>query len=218
VGVVEARHMEVEAGFEYVKQSDKENNLSLCVKYGIIKKLDLGIEVPYQFIDVSEGDKVDGMGDIQITTKYNFLDETESLPALALSCTVKTKTGDESKSLGSGEIDYSLNGIFTKEIGRFASHVNLGYTFIGESNEEELDDIFSYSLAVEYPLIESLNIVGEIVGETTFDGDFDDNPLMGLVGFNYAFDERVCFDFGIRFQIAKVGPDYQITTGLTLGF
>ena len=217
-GVVKARHMEVEAGFEYVKQADKENNLTLCIKYGLIEKLDLGVEVPYQFIDISEGNKVEGIGDIQITTKYNFLDETETLPALALSCVVKTKTGDTNKGLGSGEIDYSLNGIITKEIGDFTTHANLGYTFVGEPESEDLDDIFSYGLSVEYPLIESLNMVGEITGETTFDGDFDDNPFSGLIGFNCILNKRLCFDVGIGFQISKASPDYKIVTGLTLAF
>ncbi|MFC1624349.1 transporter [Candidatus Omnitrophota bacterium] len=217
-GVVEARHMEIESGFEYVKQTDKEKSLSLCVKYGIIEKLDLGIEIPYQFIDVSEGDKIDGISDIQIATKYHLLDETETLPALAMSCVVKTKTGDENKGLGSGELDYSLNGIITKEIRDFTTHVNLGYTFVGEPEGENLDDIFSYSLAIEYLLIESLNIVGEITGETTFNGDFDDNPFSGLVGLNYILTERLCFDAGIGFQISKASPDYRITTGLTLAF
>jgi len=217
-GVVEERHMEIEVGYEYVKQTDKENNLSLVLKYGIFEKLDLGVEIPYKFIGFSESDNVDGVGDILLTAKYNFTDETDSLPAFTLSYSVKTETGDNDKSLGSGEIDYSLNGIFTKEIAKFTTHANLGYTFAGEPEGESLDDIFSYSLAVEYPINESLNIVGEITGETTFDGNFDDNPFIGLIGFNYAMNERMCFDFGLGLQISEASPDYQITTGLTFSF
>lgn len=215
---VEERHMEVEAGFEYVKQTDKENNLGLVLKYGVMRNLDFGVEIPYKFVDFSENTDADGIGDILFITKYNFLDETENLPALALSYTVKTKTGDKDKNLGSGELDCSLNTVLTKGIADFTTHINFGYTFIGEPEGEEVDDIFVYALAIEYPINESLNIVGEIVGETSFDGDFDDNPFSGLVGFNYALNETVSFDFGILFQISKASPDYQITTGLTLGF
>ena len=217
-GVVEESHMEIESGFEYVKQTDEENNLNFVLKYGIIKNLDLGLEIPYKFIDFNEGDDVDGIGDIIFSTKCHFLDEGKNLPALALSYSIKSKTGDKDKGLGSGEIDYSLNGIITKEIGDFTTHINFGYTFVGEPKEEDLDDIFSYSLAVEYPINENLNMLGEILGETTFDGDFDDNPFSGLIGFNYAFNETVFFDFGMGFQISQVSPDYQITTGLTLAF
>jgi len=217
-GAVEERHMEVETGFEYVKQTDEENNLNLVLKYGVIKNFDLGIEIPYKFINFSENDDVDGITDMLFTAKYNFLDEAENLPALALSYTVKTKTGDKNKGLSSGEVDYTLNGILTKEITKLTTHLNLGYTFVGESDEEKLDDIFSYGLAAAYPINDDLNIVAEIVGETTFDGDFDDNPSRGLLGFNYVFSKAISFDFGIGFRISKASPDYQITTGLTFGF
>ena len=64
----------------------------------------------------------------------------------------------------------------------------------------------------------NLNILGEIAGETTFDGDFDDNPCNALVGLNYAFSEIATFDFGVGFEISDASPDYTIVTGLTLGF
>ncbi|MFC1667704.1 transporter, partial [Candidatus Omnitrophota bacterium] len=200
-GTVEKRRIEIESGFEYVKQADEENNLSFVLKYGIIKNLDLGIEIPYTFIDFNESANVDGMGDIQCTTKYHFLDETQNLPALALSCSIKTKTGD--KGLSSGEVDYALTGIMTKEIREFTTHVNFGYTIVGEPEGEKLDDIFSYGLAIEYPVNEKLNIAGELTGETIFDGDFDDNPCSALTGLNYAFSEIVTFDFGVGFEISE---------------
>ena len=217
-GTVEKGHMEIESGFEYVKQTDKENNLSLVLKYGVFNKLDLGIEIPYKFINFKESANLDGIGDIVFSTKYHLVDETENLPAFALSYSIKTKTGDKDKSLGSGEIDHSLKAIFTKEIADSTTHVNFGYTFVGEPKGEDLDDIFSYSFALEYPFNDNFNIVGEIVGETTFERNFDDNPCNGLLGFNYALNETVVFDFGILFEISKASPDYQIRTGLTFGF
>ena len=217
-GTVEKGHLEVEAGFEYVKETDKENNLSFVLKYGVLEDLDLGMEIPYNFIDFKESVDVDGIGDIIFSTKYHLSDETENLPALALSYNIKTKIGDKDKSLGSGEIDHSLNAIFTKEIADFTTHINFGYTFVGEPEGEEPDDIFSYSFALEYAINESLNIVGEVVGETTFEGNFDENPCNGLLGFNYALNETVVFDFGVGFEMSKASPDYQVTAGLTFGF
>lgn len=217
-GTVEERHIEIESGFEYVKQADEEYNLSFVLKYGLIKNSDLGIEIPYKFIDFIESANVGGIGDIKFTTKYRFLDEIKNLPVLALSLSIKTKTGNKEKSLGSGELDYGLNGIVTKEIGKFTTHLNLGYTFVGEPEGEEVNDIFSYGLAMEYPLNESLNIVGEVTGETTLDGDFNGNPCSGLLGLNYALSEMIAFDFGVGFEISDASPDYRIITGLTLGF
>jgi len=217
-GVVDAGHMEIESGFEYINQNDEENNLSLVMKCGLVKNLDIGLEIPYKFIDVAQGGDVDGIGDMIITTKYHFLDETPNLPALALSFNVKTESGNSDKGLGSGEVDYSLNGIITKGINKFISHLNIGYTFVGDPTGENLDNIFSYSVALEYPLNERLNLVGEVIGETTFDRDFDDNPFSGLAGLNYGFNDTVSYDFGVGFKISEASPDYTITTGLTFGF
>ncbi len=217
-GTVEKGHIEIESGFEYVKQTNKENNLSLALKYGLIKNFHLGVEIPYNFIDSSENADVDGMGDFIFSGKCNLLDLTEDLPALALCCNIKTKTGNKDKDLGSGEVDYTLTGIMTREIRKFTTHVNFGYTIVGEPEGEKLDDIFSYGLAIEYPINEKLNIAGEITGETTFDGDFDDNPCGGLVGLNHALSEMVTFDCGLGFEISEASPDYRIITGLTLVF
>ena len=216
--VVEQEHIEIESGFEYVGQTDSEKNLSFVLKYGLVNNLDLGVELPYGFIDSSESSDVDGIGDVKIIAKHHLLDETDNHPALAWSFTLKTKTGNEDKGLGSGEIDYILNGICTKEIFGFIAHLNLGYTFVGEPEGEDLDDVFSYSLALGYPINKALNIVGEILGETTFDGDFNDNPCSGLAGLNYDFNEMVSYDFGVGFKISEASPDYTVTTGLTFGF
>ena len=214
VGTVEKGHLEFEGGFEYVKQPDEEKNLTLTLKCGLTKNWDVGIEFPYKFIDLGEGGEEDGIGDINISTKYQLLEETERMPAIAISLNVKTETGDENESLGTGETNYGLTGIFTKGIGGFGVHANLGYTFVGGG----ADDTLSYSLALEYAINKSLNIVGEITAETTFEGDFDDNLCSGLAGLNYALNEMVSFDFGAGFKISDASPDYRIITGLTLGF
>lgn len=214
VGTVERGHLEFEGAFEYVKQPDEERNCALTLKYGLTENWDFGVEFPYKFIDLVQSGKVDGTGDINISTKYRLLEEVERLPAIAVSLNVKTETGNEDKSLGTGEIDYGLTGIFTKEIGEFTFHSNLGYTFVGG----DADDTLSYGFALEYSLRENLNLVGEVVGETAFDGDFNDNPCSGLFGLNYGLNEMVVFDFGVGFEISEASPDYTITTGITLGF
>jgi len=213
-GTVEKGHFEIENGFEYVKQDDEEYNLSLALKYGTSENLHFGVEVPYKFINFKESTNVDGMGDVKISSKYRFWDERERLPGLALGFSIKTETGDGEKSLGTSEVDYGLNGIVSKEIGKLASHLNIGYTFVGEPGEDTL----SYSCAMEYPINEDLNISGEVTGETDFNGNFDDNPFNGLVGLNYALNEVAIFDFGVGFEISDASPDYTITTGLTLEF
>lgn len=213
-GTVEKGHFEIESGFEYVKQNDEEYNLSFVLKHGVIEDLDLGIEIPYKFIKFREGEDTNGVGDMTVTSKHSFLDESGGLPSLALSFSIKTETGNGEESLGTSEVDYGFNGIMSKEIGRFTAHLNIGYTFVGEPGK----DSFSYGWAMECPINENLNILGEIIGETIFDGDFDDNPCNGLVGLNSSITEMITFDCGMGFEISDASSDYTIVAGLTLGF
>jgi len=212
-GVVDAGHAELEAGFEYVKQSDEEMGLACVFKVGLFNNVDVGVEVPYGFIDVEAGDDVNGLGDVVFCAKYHLWDEGDNTPAVAIVFSLKPQTGDEDEGLGSGELDYGLNTALTKELGAFTAHGNLGYTFVGGG-----EDIFSYGLAAEYPLSEAVNIVGELTGETAFDGAFNENPFQGLVGLNWAWGETVTLDVGVGFPVSDASPDLTVTTGLTVAF
>ena len=208
---------ELEVGYEYVKHEDEENNFSIALTYGVLNNLEVGIELPYTFIDYATTEKVDGIGDLSIGLKYRLWDEVGNFPSGALSFSIKTQTGDEDKGLGTGEVDYEICSIFTKQIGPMLIHMNAGYTFKGEPEGRDIDDVFLYNFALEYP-VGNFNLVGEIVGETTFEGNFDANPCEGLIGFNYPIKENLVYDFGINFPISEVSPDYRITTGLTISW
>lgn len=217
-GTVQRQHMEVECGFEYADKQDDEYSWSTTLKYGLGEKWDIGAEIPYQYIEVTEGDDIDGISDIVLSSKYRLFDKAEGLPALALSFSIKSKTGDEDKGLSTGELDYTINGILTKELDKISTHLNLGYTYVGKPKGENHDDVFSYALALEYTFNDKLNLVGELTGETNFEGDFDDNPFAALAGFNFAFTEIATFDLGVGWGISGTSSDYTITTGLALSF
>ncbi len=217
-GTVDKGHFELEAGLEYVNQADKEVVLSLVLKRGILDNLDLGIELPYKFIDFAAGTKTDGFDDLKIITKYNFLEETDALPAMSVSFSLKTDSGNDDKSLGTGEREYAINTILSKSLDKITLHLNLGYVIKDDLPGQNLRDVLTYGLAVEYPLNDKLNLVGEITGENERRGDFDDNQMSGLVGFNYSVSESITYDLGMGFEIAEASPDFKVLSGLTIGF
>jgi hypothetical protein len=217
-GTTEKSHLEIESGFEYTKQTDDEYSWSACLKYGILEKWDIGIEVPYQFIEPAAGDNVNGICDIIFSTKYNILNAAEDFSALALAFSVKTKSGNKDKGLGTGKLDYSLTAILTEELDRVIAHLNLGYTYVGVSEDQGHDDVLAYALALEYPCNDRLNLVAELSGETNFQGDFNQSLFAALTGFNYAFSQNITFDWGTGWGISEASPDYLITSGLTLAF
>lgn len=217
-GSVEKAHWELESGFEYADKADDEYTWTTTIKYGILETWDLGIEVPYQYLEVSEGDDVNGWGDIVICSKVRFLNETMDFTAFALGFKIKTKSARCNKGLGTGELDYTINAILSREFNKLISHVNLGYTYVGAPEGQNQDDVFSYAWALEYPFDERLNLVGELAGETNFEGNFDDNPLAVLLGLNCAFSDLVTFDLGASLGISNASANYALTTGLTISF
>ena len=224
-GTVEQGDLEVELGFEYASDTDvddteDEYTLAATMKYGLGERWDIGIEIPYLYInrEAEDADDDNGFGDYVLSSKYRFVDETDDFPALSLGFSLKTNTGDEDKGLGSGELDYAINTILSKELGKVIGHINLGYTYVGAPEGESHDDVFSYGIAWEYPVNDRLNVVGELTGETNFEGDFDDNPFAGLIGLNYALSDVATVDFGIGWEISDASPDYLVVAGLTLSF
>jgi len=212
-GVVEAGHAEAELGFEYVKQTDKEMNVGCVLKYGLFTNADVGVEVRYQAIAVDDGEDVEGPGDVTFCARYHLRDEGDVLPAAAFVYSLKTQTGDEDDGLGSGDLDHGLNAAFTKKAGPVTVHANTGYTFVGGG-----EDVFSYGLALEVPVSETVNLVAEVTGETAFDGDFDEDPCQGLIGVNGAVGETVTLDLGVGLPVSDASPDLTVTTGLTAAF
>ncbi|MDP8266542.1 MAG: hypothetical protein P9M07_06320 [Candidatus Aceula meridiana] len=212
-GVVDVGAFEMEYGYEYVDAADKEYNHSVVLKTGLLKNLDVGIEVPYQFIDLEDSEDVDGFSDVVIMSKWNILAERERLPDFAVSFSYKTESGNDEKSLGTGRPEYTFTGIFSKQFDKATYYVNLGC-----SVKKEFEDTFNYNFAVEYFLNEKVNLVGEIFGDTIFSGKFDDNATSGLVGFNYAINDTITYDLGLTLGISEAEPDYKIATGFTFAF
>lgn len=217
-GCVEKGHFESEWGVEYVNQLDKEVNLSLVLKRGILDNLDFGIEVPYKFIDLAEGAKTEGFSDIKLMAKLNLIKQIESLPDVSLSFAYKSDSANDEKSLGTGKPECTITGIFSKVFNNIALHSNLGYTFKKDFDDSDNEDTFNYALALEYAVNDRLCIVSEIAGDTVLKREFDDNACGGLVGFNYALNEKITIDTGFAFEISEASPDFKVTSGLTISF
>ncbi|MBN1870403.1 MAG: transporter [Candidatus Omnitrophica bacterium] len=212
-GAADVGALELEYGYEYVNATDKEYNHSVVLKTGVLKNLDLGVEIPYQFIDLEDEGDTNGFSDIVIMSKWNILHEQERLPDFALSFAYKTESGNDEKSLGTGRPEYTFTGIFSKQFNKITYYGNLGC-----SVKKEFEDTFNYCFALEYSLNEKINLVGEIFGDTLLSGKFDDNATSGLVGLNYAINDAVTYDLGLASGISEAEPDYKVSTGFTFAF
>ncbi len=215
---VEKGQFQLESGFDATRQDnhDRELSPSLTLSYGLSERMDLGVGWGYLFIHPKEGKKENGLSDTEVKLKYRWIDEKGWIPALAVTGTLKIPTASESKGLGSGQTDFGMNTIVTKNLGkRFALHLNLGYTFIGE---DKVDNELNYSVGTQFILSERCAMVGEIVGANNLNGRNGDDPLSGLIGLYYLVTDKIIWDAGLEIGMSKAAPDFRFTTGITFLF
>nr|MDQ5839114.1 hypothetical protein [Acidobacteriota bacterium] len=92
--------------------SRAQNTADAELDYGLLEGVEVGVESPLITITSARGPAVFGVGDTNLSVKYNFLKEREGSrwPALAASLNVELPTGDPARQLGSGLTDVWLYG------------------------------------------------------------------------------------------------------------
>ena len=212
---VEKGEFQLEVGFDALRQDnhDREYSPSLTFTYGLLERIDLGIGSGYVFFHPKEGKRENGMADTEMKLKYRLVDEKNWRPAFAVSGILKIPTASESKGLGSGQTDFGINAILTKNLSKkLALHLNLGYTFIGENH---VNNELNYSMAAQFMLTEKWALVGEVVGVNNLNGRHGDDPFSGLIGTYYLITDKIIWDAGLEIGMNKAAPDFRLTTGLT---
>lgn len=210
---------QLEVSWDYLKwNGDRENVLLFVPIYGITERIELSVEVPYLFHNHEGEDRMDGIGDINLVGKFLLLEEKEMRPALALKGAVKTKSGNEEKGLGSGDIDYSVVGVTSKSFGTLALHGMFGYAFVGANGDDNVRNIYLYGLAADYSVTDKFHLVAEIVGNRHPDRTMPDHPLSGLLGFTHQVADKVILDGGVRYGFNDAVPKWNTTIGISITF
>ena len=102
--------------------------------------MEIGIAAPVLTIFNASGPNprtVTGVGDMNLSVKYNFRKEQENsrVPALTLAFNLELPTGDIRRQLGSGLADFYLNGILQKSLNqRTKLRLNSGILFSGSES------------------------------------------------------------------------------------
>ena len=131
------------ASFPNLKQNIADSELD----YGLFEHVEIGIEAPILTIvnDRSFAPSVTGLGDVNLSLKYNFLREREGSrrPALAIALNLELPTGSVARQLGSGLSDFYVNGVMQKSVTKNTKlRLNGGVLFSG-------NDTFHYALIPE---------------------------------------------------------------------
>jgi hypothetical protein len=211
--IVEKNKISIETGILSSRDSSSDNsfNETTSLKYGLIKNVDVGIDIPFLFIK-DNGSYNNDIGDLTIKSKIRVIDFEKNCMGLSFVISSKLDNADSDRGFGSGFVDYSINTITTKSISKGFIHTNLGYTFVGDDN---LDNTWLYGCSFEYPAIYKMRILGELIGSTNSEPSSNDDYLAAQIGFNKEIGS-IIFDMGVSFGLTKQSPENTYTIGLTM--
>jgi len=119
----------------------------LCFKYGWAKNHHIAVGVPYWFNDFDipgkENDH-DGFANVFVFEKWQAIQETNILPAVAFDIWYYFPTGDSDKKLGSDDGTVKVTAEISKAWKHFSLHANPGYTW----GQDEAPDVVEFNAAI----------------------------------------------------------------------
>ena len=210
--------LQIEAGASYETASACHHfDYPLALTYGVMPRLDFAVGVGEQVEERSgpEGntDRVNGIDDLSLALKWMFLEESAYVPRQTICPSVKFPTADDKKNLGSGKTDYDLTWKASKSIGKKTGlHLNVGYTWIGDSPDEDVGNVVHWGVAADYQVLESLQLIGEVFGEEEIKEHETSWQYNAGLRWDVMDDLRLVAAAGSR--ISGDAPDFTATVGV----
>jgi len=157
-------------------------------------------------------------GDLHLGVLYNFNTETLSLPAFAIRVEADLPTGVNSKG-----VDTQFMGILTRSFGRLRTHLNAGYTVVGDPQGEERPGAYRIVAAVSYPIgyphrFRETLIMDVYTRQSDLKGQRNNTGVE--IGLRHQLSSRIVLDGGLGTEF--YGPSDRSaltgTVGLSVGF
>jgi hypothetical protein len=89
-----------------------------------------------------------GIGDMYLYGSYTLVKETNSLPAFSTDGFVKFPTASNSLNIGTGKFDFNIAMSARKYLGTFLIFVQVGYLFLGNSDESDIENPITFSAGI----------------------------------------------------------------------
>ncbi len=226
-------HFEFSNELDWLRRSSlpnlRQNTASFEFGYGLLKNVEVGIEVPLISIFNTAGTfprNLSGIGDTNVALKYNFLQERENsrLPAMAIGVNVEIPTGDTKRQLGSGLADLYLNSIFQKSLSsKTKLRWNAGILFSGNETTgvvgiKSRSTVFTGGASLVKQIKPKLQLGAELTGAFTTSFESGQGQLRTMVGGNYQFRDNASFDFGLLTGKFAASPRVGAQVGISIDF
>ncbi len=156
-----------------------------------------------------DGTRGRGLGDTQLVLKRAFLVDSDTAFGLELGAKLPTaKDG-----IGSGKADYSVNGIYSRDLGPLHMDANLNYTRLGVADDGGGRGQTGWAAAFSLPLGARWGALTELSGSHR--GGAGD-PAQLLLAATFSPSKRLTFDFGAAKGLNRAAQDWSVFSGVVL--
>lgn len=226
-------HFEFSNEFDLLQRATfpnlKQNTADFEIDYGLFETVEIGVAAPFLTIFNASGANpktVSGLGDMNLSVKYNFHKERKGsrLPALAIAVNFELPTGDTERQLGSGLADVYLNGVLQKSLsGKTKLRLNSGILFSGNQTTgvigvKSRGTVFTAGGSLVKQFTPKLQLGMEFTGAMTSNLDLGKGQLQTMFGGNYQLRDNVSFDFGIVGGKYAASPRAGVQLGISIDF
>lgn len=203
---------EIQTTFEYqISKEGKEIAVPFAFEYGITDRLSILVEpVFYTSIRPKIGPRATSLGDLEITLAYLLAKETKHRPAFSIAGEFKLPT-TKNPLIGTGKTDFAAYIYASKRFGKFDTHANVGYTFVGKPRNFTASNTLNLALATEYSATSRLTLLGEVlvngIGRkeaivvpgvpVVIAPEAAGGELVGTLGFRYKIKPTLSFSLGV---------------------
>jgi hypothetical protein len=207
----------------------RQNTAVFQLNYGVLPNVELGIDSPLIAVFNAPGTsplRPVGIGDTNLTVKWNFRQETpqSSWPALTVSFAIETPTGDATRQLGSGLADYGFNTVVQKHLRertviRFNNGLLLsGNTLTGVVGLKAQGIVYSTGASITREISEKLLLGIEVNGAIAESSLLGKAALQTQLGGKYTLWQGATLDFGVLMGRFVGSPRFGIQLGFSKDF
>jgi hypothetical protein len=226
-------HFEFSNEFDWLQRSAfpslKQNTLDFEIDFGLLENVEIGLAAPVLTIFNDRGTvprRLTGLGDMNLSVKYNFLKEREksSWPAFAVTVNLELPTGDTERQLGSGLTDVYINGVAQKSLtGKTKLRLNTGLLFSGNTTTGLIGirtrgTVITSSGSLVRQFQAKLQLGVELAGAFGGNAHLGKGQLQGMFGGNYQLRPDASFDFGVVAGKFDGSPRAGIQLGMSIDF
>lgn len=156
----------------------------------------------------------EGIGDLALQADYQLpLGELNA----AIGGIIKVPTASRAATLGTGELDFGINGQISQRFGNVIPFVTAGYTIIGEPDGFDVRNALSGAVGSKFVVSNLSSVTLSYNYDQAATTQIGDNQSLG-VGFATSLTNRLQLGVDARAGMSTDAPDARVGMRLGMGF